>query len=151
MSLFRYGEGLMQLHSGGGSRFLIDCDQLTEDDLQSLAEFYINYVLAMPRTLDFDYAVGIPEGGLRFAAVINAVWENRAPADRRNRDAPFRLVVDDVLTTGASMIAGLSPYEGARGLVIFDRSVDFPRPLVQHCTALFRLGGMGPIWKAEHE
>ena len=118
-SLFNYGD--FALHSGARSDFKIDCDHLTDDDLAVLA------VLAANR-FEWSYALGIGTGGSRFACAL-AAYNTK---DERNP----RMIVDDVLTTGASMEAKRARIEGeCFGLVIFARS----RP-AQWIYPMFQLG-----------
>lgn len=107
MSLFQYGA--LKLSSGRLSKFKIDCDALTVGDLRCLA--YLAYQI-LPR---FGGVVGVPRGGLLLA---EALREYASPP------GPW-LVVDDVLTTGASMErmrSGLNEANGQTlGLVLFAR------------------------------
>lgn len=83
-ALFNAGD--FELHSGGRSRLLIDCDALTDDDLAALAE---HATTVLP---PFGGLLGVARGGLRFAKAL----------EPHVTDGPL-LIVDDVLTTGASM------------------------------------------------
>ena len=67
--------------------FKIECDALTDEDLESLAKIVATRV-------PYGKAIGVPRGGLRFAEKLNKY---------ANKDAPYVLIVDDVLTTGKSM------------------------------------------------
>lgn len=90
MNLFQLGN--FTLHSGGKSRWIIDCRTLTTEDWAALA------VIAMERfNLRFNEVLGIPEGGLAFANAMR-------PYAVSNSDAAV-LIVDDVLTTGRSVTA----------------------------------------------
>jgi len=114
-SLFNFGD--FPLHSGGRSNFKIDCDHLTDDDLESLA------ALAASR-YQWSYALGIGTGGSRFACVL-------AQYNTKDDNDP-RVIVDDVLTTGGSMEAERAKIHGESfGLVIFARSqpAEWIRPL----------------------
>ena len=108
--LFQLGDFV--LHSGSRSCWKIDCDVLSDDDLGVLA------VIAVERlTLfrPFGYVVGIPNGGLRLAGALSRY---------RTLGASRVLIVDDVLTTGASMREkrlDLSRND-VLGLVIFART-----------------------------
>lgn len=79
----------------------------------------------------FSRAVGIPEGGLKLAAALNRVaWST----------ADSILIVDDVLTTGASMermradVLNDHPDRAIKGGVVFARG-----PVPEWITALFVL------------
>jgi orotate phosphoribosyltransferase len=102
MPLFVYGE--FTAHSGERLPWKIDCDALTEDDLWALAQIIAD------RVGRFGRVEGVPTGGLRLAAFL-----------RRHKasDGPL-LIVDDVLTTGASMEQQRAGRE-AVGAVIFAR------------------------------
>ena len=106
--LFQSGD--FTLHSGDKSTWKIDCDALSDDDLASLA------ALASRNLPKFRDVVGIPRGGLRFAAAL-------LPYAVLHSDTV--LIVDDVLTTGASMkeMRSLKESQGYHtiGLVIFAR------------------------------
>lgn len=107
--LFR--RGAFVLHSGATSTFKIDCDALTDDDLDALAG-------VLCRILPLFQAVeGVPTGGLRIAAALRrfACPHARIPL----------LIVDDVLTTGASMEAQRAG-RSAIGAVLFSRASDCP-------------------------
>lgn len=106
MSLFQ--AGVFQLHSGQTSRFLIDCDALTEDDLFALAAVAERVLPA------FGRVKSVPRGGDRFAEFMRRrVWAS---------DTPTTLIVDDVWTTGASMKKARGDDLNVIGLVIFARS-----------------------------
>lgn len=86
MNLFKHGK--FTSHSGNELLYKIDCDALTNDDIECVAGIIASKA-------SFGLVEGIPRGGTRLAEALekHAVWE-----------APFNiLLVDDVLTTGASM------------------------------------------------
>lgn len=88
MTLFKQGE--FTSHSGLALPFKIECDSLTDEDIECIAEHIASKT-------SFGVVQGIPRGGDRLAAALEkyAVWE-----------APFQvLIVDDVLTSGMSMEA----------------------------------------------
>lgn len=123
LDLFKRGN--FALHSGGKSNWIIDCEALTEEELQTLA------VMALERIPKFGATVGIPNGGLRFSKVMDKYC---------TPDETTLLIVDDVLTTGGSMrlkhekFLCLGTYTNIIGLVIFARST--PDPWVH---AIFRV------------
>lgn len=84
MPLFHLGNFV--LHSGASSRVKIDCGALTSEDWQAAA------LLAHRLVGPFGSVEGIPEGGLRFASALEP-FITQGP----------HLIVDDVLTTGASL------------------------------------------------
>ena len=83
MGLFRLGN--FTLHSGDKSNWKIDCDALTDDDWLTLA-FIIKSRVA------YGAVIGVPDGGTKLAYHLKR-YETKGPV----------LIVDDVLTTGASM------------------------------------------------
>ena len=110
MSLFDCGTFVS--HSGMRLPFKIDCDALSDEDIECIAEILASKV-------DFGVVEGISTGGDRLAEALEkyARWE-----------APFQiLIVDDVLTTGRSMErkkAGQPPQvheDDIIGFVIFAR------------------------------
>lgn len=103
MSLFQLGR--FSLHSSGESDFKIECDDLTDTDLDCIA-----YLLAQ-RVPAFGSVEGVPQGGLRLAAAL-----------RKYITAGPLLIVDDVLSTGASMIEQRGDRR-AIGAVVFSRGV----------------------------
>lgn len=108
-SLFQIGN--FRLHSGEPSRWKIDCDHLTDGDIEALA-LMANDLLPAP----FGRVVSVLRGGYRLGS---AMAHYSTPAGSPT------LIVDDVLTTGASMErvkdAQNSAGIGVFGLVIFAR------------------------------
>jgi len=86
MDLFQLGDFV--LHSGEKSKWKIDCDCLSDGDLQTLARLITQLVGPI------NNVVGVPMGGLRLA---------RFMAPLRSKESSKLLIVDDVLTTGKSM------------------------------------------------
>jgi orotate phosphoribosyltransferase len=101
MGLFNLGK--FTLHSGGTCSYKIDCDYLTAEDLEALA-------LIGSSLVTFGSVTGIPRGGLRFATALEQ-YVTQGPV----------LIVDDVLTTGSSMMEAKRQYPDAVGLVIFSK------------------------------
>jgi orotate phosphoribosyltransferase len=111
--IFKTGD--FTLASGLQSTFKIDCDELTNDDLYSLA-LYANKFLP-----DFKQVYGVPRGGIRFADQMRKFV---------SPDGCI-LVVDDVFTTGKSMINFIEDNKiddnnRVQGLVIFARNPPLP-------------------------
>jgi orotate phosphoribosyltransferase len=111
-------EGLFQLgdftlHSGAKSDWKIECNSLTQDDLECLAEMVCQMVGR------FSSIEGVPTGGLKLASIL---------ASKVCSDGPH-LIVDDVLTTGGSMWEAWYPNvlpaekhpQGIVGAVVFAR------------------------------
>lgn len=106
-NLFQWGQFV--LSSGQKSNLKIECDALTDDDWTCIA----NHLGIYAR--EFATVVGVPRGGLKLARKMRSHCEN---------PDGYRLVVDDVLTTGGSMINAMDQ-PGDRGLVLFARG-DLP-------------------------
>lgn len=88
MTLFKKGK--FTSHSGHKLPYKIDCDALTNEDIDCIASIIASET-------SFGIVEGIPEGGCGLAAALEPYAKP---------DAPFNLLlVDDVLTTGASMEA----------------------------------------------
>ncbi len=104
MNLFKLGDFI--LHSGQKGHFKIDCDALTELDVKTLA-----YIIS--KEFRFSKVVGIPTGGTRLAEACEVWTKEYGPL----------LIVDDVLTTGASMEEEKEkhPYLHVIGVVLFAR------------------------------
>ena len=103
--MFRWGR--FQLHSGQQSSFLIDCGSLTDEDWWNLAFLIASKV-------QFGSVEGVPRGGLALAKALEQLATS----------GPL-LIVDDVLTTGASMEEKRAGRE-AIGIVLFARG-DYPK------------------------
>lgn len=103
------------LHSGGRSDFKIECDALTDEDINTLA--YLIYKKYKP----ILEVYGVPEGGLRLQKALLNYISNDVTGNI--------LIVDDVLTTGNSMEELKSTFEyfsanaglECKGVVIFAR------------------------------
>ena len=93
-------------HSGRNLTWKIDCDDLTDDDLECLAH------VGQAMVPHFGSLTWIPTGGVRFAEFL---------CPYVSPTSPYRLIVDDVLTTGKSMEEARET-EMDIGLVIFARS-----------------------------
>ena len=114
----------MELHSGGTSEWKIECDGLTEEEIDTFAVLISN-------RFKFGSVMGVPRGGWRIANALQKYcsgWYNN------------RLIVDDVLTSGASM----EQYRESEldiGVVLFARG---PCPLWVHPVFQFwNAGGEG--------
>ena len=106
MNLFQLGT--FNLHSGETSAFKIDCDALTDGDLDCIA-----YLLAAKLPF-FGPVEGIPSGGLRLAEKMRKYSLNSVHT---------LLIVDDVLTTGGSLEKHRNGRD-AIGAVIFSRGAE---------------------------
>ena len=102
-------------HSGGKLKFKIECDALSTNEWDCLAEIIYDNE---PR--NFGEVVGIPRGGLPLAHALEGYATGK-------EEDPI-LIVDDVLTTGGSMNTFQSDYfrnrdprRGYFGWVVFSR------------------------------
>jgi len=91
------------LHSGSKSFWKLNCDAFIDQDWATLARI-------IGRRLAFQAVEGVPRGGLRLAEQL----------ERYRRSEGGLLIVDDVLTTGASMEQQRAGRE-AKGIVVFAR------------------------------
>ena len=105
MNLFQ--KKTFKMHSGETGLFKIECDALTEEDLETIA-FIIS------QEFDFKSVIGVPTGGLRLAEKLQPYCQDRGVSC---------LIVDDVLTTGRSMEEERlkHPNQSLQGVVIFSR------------------------------
>ena len=105
MSEGLFQRGTFQLHSGEVSSWKIDCDALTDNDISTLARMIHESVV-------FGYVEWVSGGGERLGKAM-LKW--------RNVYSSTLLIVDDVLTTGASMEAQRTDRTDTIGAVIFAR------------------------------
>jgi hypothetical protein len=107
-AMFELGD--FELHSGENSDWKIVCDDLTDDDLATIA------AKAGPLLPPYGAVEGVPTGGLRLAkAMEKYVTEGERTV----------LIVDDVLTTGESMEEQRAERK-AIGFVLVSRSLSWP-------------------------
>ena len=99
--MFKTGD--FRLHSGQSSSFLIDCSTMSLLDWQALAALVV-------ARFQFSRVEGVPRGGLPFAAALRPYESSYGPL----------LIVDDVLTTGASMEEQRAGRD-AIGVVVYTR------------------------------
>jgi len=106
MNLFSKKDWIM--HSGGIAQYKINCDALTDDDIETLA-----WIISQKGPIKAVY--GVPTGGSRLG---NSLKKYVTPLIGIN------LIVDDVLTTGKSMEEAkiLKHWADAVGVVIFARN-----------------------------
>lgn len=119
MSLFQWGN--FKLHSGGESWWRIDCDDLTDSEIALFAK------LIRERCGMFHEVTCPPSHpGSAAPRLVNALYEYKS--DFSGKTPLSWLVVDDVLTSGASMeearkqawLRG-NPYMKIWGAVLFAR------------------------------
>ena len=125
MSLFN--TGYYRLHSGEISNFKIDCDALTDEDIDAIA---LQLIHRLPL---FQTVEGVPRGGLRLAEALQKYTVPRENGWYKDVGYPL-LIVDDVYTTGGSMEEHRAGRYEAIGAVIFAR-----KPTPSWITPLFRL------------
>lgn len=101
MNLFQLGK--FTSHAGKELDWKIECDALTDDDWDCLAK------MISERT-QFGSVYGIPRGGVKLQKALEKYISPKCP---------IRLVVDDVWTTGKSMMEVMN--QGDMGFVIFAR------------------------------
>ena len=106
--------GQFVAHSGGILDYKIECDSLSDRDIEGVAG-----ALALMLS-EFGSVEGVPRGGLRLAKALEP-FATKGPL----------LIVDDVCTTGASLEAHRAGRD-AIGAVIFNRG-----HLPSWCRALF--------------
>jgi orotate phosphoribosyltransferase len=100
-------------HSGDLLDWKIECDALTDEDIETLA-----YLISKKYT--FRRVYGLPTGGVRLGIALQKYTDENSEVS---------LIVDDVLTTGKSMedhrhnvwAEALSDNEEVAGVVIFAR------------------------------
>lgn len=105
MNLFQSGEFI--LNSGVPSFHKVDCDALTDHDIETLSRLIKNMLPL------FGWVEGVPTGGLRLAKAL----EPLAEPDH----SILGLIVDDVMTTGNSMETQRGFRHPVIGVVIFNR------------------------------
>lgn len=117
-----------KMHSGDIGHWKIECDALTDEDLDTLA-----YIIASK--LLFKKIIGVSTGGLRIAKAL----------EKYKSDEGWCIIVDDVLTTGASMEQAKSQCvdEYILGVVLFarDKYPDWIVPVFNMSSFFSRSGG----------
>lgn len=121
MTLFQLGD--FTLASGRHSPWKIDCDALTASDWECLA------AMAVEILPPFSAVVGVPTGGLSFAAALR----------EHATGGSLVVVADDVWTTGGTMRRFADDCAGFKhpwlGVVAFARAKPAP-----WCRAVFEMG-----------
>ena len=105
------------MHSGGLAHYKIECDALTDKDLDTLAFVVANKakLITGENRTGIRQVYGVPRGGVRFAEAFQPYLDTKW--------GTLRLIVDDVLTTGKSMEEARLRigWGDAIGVVIFAR------------------------------
>lgn len=105
MNLFQFFPDGIILNSGKISKWKIECDALSKEDIQTIA------FMLSEKLQPFGSVIGIPTGGLKLAIAM----------EKYITQGPL-LIVDDVLTTGNSM-EQMRKEANAIGAVIFARNI----------------------------
>ncbi len=117
-----------KMHSGEVGQWKIECDALTDAEIDTLA-----YIIASK--LLFKRVIGVPTGGLRIAKAL----------EKYTTDEGWCLIADDVLTTGNSMEEAKSNCveEYILGVVLFARGKcpDWIVPVFNMSNFFRRVGG----------
>ena len=112
MNLFRMGS--FTLNSSKKADWKIECDALTDDDIECIAS------LIEEITIPFSSVEGIPRGGLRLAKAMQKYVTDQ-------EGVTTHLIVDDVLTTGATLQRAKLRYWNAYPNVLVVGAVIFAR------------------------
>jgi hypothetical protein len=127
--------GNFTLSSGAKSTFKIECDDLTDSDIEALAAI-------IAENFQFSNVVSVPTGGDRLAKALQKYVGTSGGW----------LIVDDVLTTGQSMekvrVAHSTSSHLIKGVVIFSRTKDVPKWITPIFTFNLRKEGRGKNFKA---
>lgn len=110
--------------SGKELDWKIDCDSLTQSDIDSIV------LIAGPHLPSYNICLGVPRGGIMLASAFQrASWKTEFYT-------PSTLIVDDVWTTGSSMYNFVKEknIDKWNGFVIFARG-----PLPENVKCLFKL------------
>ncbi len=121
-------------HSGYNLKWKIECDSLSDEDLETLATVIETKIEnEYPRYLIKDI-IGIPSGGLRIAKYLKKKI-------KISKFGTLIIIVDDVLTTGKSMEEYkklYGKYDHCLGFVLFARGT--PNEWIK---PVFQLWGLG--------
>ena len=120
-----FQQGPFALSSGVQSDWKIECDSFTDEDWETLAH-------KIGTIYHFGAVVGVPTGGLKLATALQKYirWKY-----------PVLLVVDDVLTTGASILKTMTEVGSGskRGYFTFGVVVFARGPCPQDVYPIFQL------------
>jgi hypothetical protein len=90
-----FSRGDFQLHSGARSDYKVDCDALSNEDIDTVA-YLLNFWIRRVHEWTFKTVIGIPSGGTRLEKAFEAYCTPEDPT-------AGILLVDDVGTTWKSM------------------------------------------------
>lgn len=101
MKWLEYHEEPVTLHSGGRSHWLVRGD-LIYDDAQ-MRGMVLDYWMDVLKTWTPPFEIApVPTGGDVWVKALADVWKARFP-DEHSTETPYRVIVDDVVTTGISI------------------------------------------------
>ena len=113
------------MHSGGLAHYKIECDALTDGDIETLAWIIAqktHETVPNHKGTGIKSVYGVPRGGVRLAKAVEQYIDP---------EGSIKLIVDDVLTTGTSMELAKAQGHGDVGVVIFARGPcpDWVKPI----------------------
>lgn len=126
MNLFQHSA--FRSHAGRELTWKIECDALTDDDIECLAHQLLRIVRI--RGITTPRFIGIPRGGIRLASAMNRLANVAVSSDKS------QVIVDDVYTTGMSMQQAMDQHGAVFGVVLFTRML---QPMPSNVQALFHL------------
>lgn len=116
------------MHSGGVSHYKIECDALTDEDIECLAWIIAQKTKRFAKNekgSGIKDVHGVPRGGVRLQKAL----------EKYKDDHGIQLIVDDVLTTGTSMEEARKKlgWTDAVGVVVFARGKcpDWIKPMFE--------------------
>lgn len=112
-----FQSGKFKLHSGKERDWKIECDNLSDQEIETLVK------MAIPRLPSFTELVSVPRGGDRIVKALTPYITRTTGTKKR------RLIVDDVLTTGGSIKEVRDRYQDqimSYGFVLFSCKGNLP-------------------------
>ena len=106
-----FQDGQFKSHSGLDLFWKIECDALADEEWKCIAKMIMEY-----QVVPFSRAEGIPRGGKKLASYLDEY-------STQNSDMHPVMIVDDVLTTGGSMIEYSKQFTDPIGWVVFARNI----------------------------
>lgn len=105
-------------HSGASSSFKIECDNISWDDIEIFAWLISEHY--KKKNILYGKVIGVPRGGLRLAKAMQQYIAS---------ESTRIMIVDDVLSTGASMNEAKIKYNANIGAVMFSTYNNVPNTL----------------------